>query len=54
MQTRVEQSRNFMSRAKAFEGKAAEASDRKVRDVLLSLAEQYRHLAVQATNGPYE
>jgi hypothetical protein len=54
MQKRFEQSRNFMSRAKALEKKAAEASDLKIREVLLSLAEQYRHLAVQAANGPYE
>ncbi len=54
MLTRFEQSRNFMSRAKALEEKATEASDRKVKEVLLRLAEQYRHLAVQAINGPYD
>jgi hypothetical protein len=42
-----------MIRAQAFEQKAAEQSDRTIRETLLSLAQQYRHLAAQAVNGPY-
>jgi hypothetical protein len=53
MRTRVEQGRDFMIRAQAFEQKAAEASDGKIRETLLSLAQHYRHLAAQAISGPY-
>jgi hypothetical protein len=52
MLTRFERSRNFMSRAKALEEKARDEHDRIVKETLLSLAQQYRRLAVQAINGP--
>jgi hypothetical protein len=44
----------FMSRANAFEEKAAQECDRKQKETLLTLARQYRQLAEQATKGPYD
>ena len=44
----------FMSRAIAFEEKAAQERDRKQKKILLTLAQQYRQLAEQATKEPYD
>jgi hypothetical protein len=52
MLTRFEQALVFKARAKEFEEKAAQESDRQVKETLLSLAQQYRHLAEQAAKGP--
>jgi hypothetical protein len=54
MRSQSEQAQMFMSRAMAFEEKAAQETDRKQKKVLLCLAEQYRRLADQATKGPYD
>ena len=52
MLTRSEQARIFMVRAKEFEDKAALQPDRRLKQILLELAEQYRRLAAEATRGP--
>ena len=44
----------FMSRAIAFEEKAAGERDQKQKEILRTLAQQYRQLAEQAVKGPYE
>jgi hypothetical protein len=54
MRTRLEQSQMFMDRAQVFEQKASQERDRKLKETLLALAQQYRRLAEQATIGPYE
>jgi hypothetical protein len=47
-----EQARMFLSRAKAFKEKAVQEHDRKQKEVLLTLAQQYRRLAKEAIKRP--
>jgi hypothetical protein len=52
--TQSEQALMFSGRAKAFEEKATQECDWKQKETLLDLAQQYRHLAEQSKNGPYD